>query len=175
LSQYGSTVEVCVVFLDTLTPVFELYVRLRGKTTEDNGLCLWVCGRLVSSVGRICQPNCTAGSLFGIAAESRGGSVRRKGGVDVASPAISNGFWLRMARAAREPCEDDARSVGVPSMRRLWGVLRHLLPWRRVGPTQLGRVAKAYRDSSLNSVWYGRRNSSGGACVGPISGSVAEL
>ncbi|MQM19537.1 hypothetical protein Taro_052543 [Colocasia esculenta] len=25
------TIEVCVVFLDTLTPVFELYVRLRER------------------------------------------------------------------------------------------------------------------------------------------------
>ncbi|MQL80382.1 hypothetical protein Taro_012817, partial [Colocasia esculenta] len=33
-----------------------------------------------------------------------------------------------MAHAAREPCKDDARSVGMPSARRLWGVLRHLLP-----------------------------------------------
>ncbi|MQM16189.1 hypothetical protein Taro_049143 [Colocasia esculenta] len=28
--EYG-TIEVCVVFLDTLTPVFELYVRLRER------------------------------------------------------------------------------------------------------------------------------------------------
>ncbi|MQM16852.1 hypothetical protein Taro_049813 [Colocasia esculenta] len=45
-----------------------------------------------------------------------------------ASPMISGGFRLRMARAAWEPREDDARSVGVPSARRLWGVLRRLLP-----------------------------------------------
>ncbi|MQM22722.1 hypothetical protein Taro_055778, partial [Colocasia esculenta] len=40
LSRYGSTVEVCVVFLDTLTPEFELYVRLREKMTGDSGSCL---------------------------------------------------------------------------------------------------------------------------------------
>ncbi|MQM00988.1 hypothetical protein Taro_033736 [Colocasia esculenta] len=33
---------------------------------------------------------------------------------------ISGGFDIMKARAAREPCEDDARSVGVPSARRLW-------------------------------------------------------
>ncbi|MQM01530.1 hypothetical protein Taro_034288, partial [Colocasia esculenta] len=47
-----------------------------------------------------------------------------------ASPVISGGFRLRMARAAREPRKDDARSMGVPSTRRLWGVLRCLLPGR---------------------------------------------
>ncbi|MQL97623.1 hypothetical protein Taro_030321, partial [Colocasia esculenta] len=30
------TVEVCVVFLDTLTPVFELYVRLRERRQWDS-------------------------------------------------------------------------------------------------------------------------------------------
>ncbi|MQM21815.1 hypothetical protein Taro_054860 [Colocasia esculenta] len=36
LSQYlCCTVEVCVVFLDTLTPVFELYVRLRERRQWD--------------------------------------------------------------------------------------------------------------------------------------------
>ncbi|MQM23328.1 hypothetical protein Taro_056392, partial [Colocasia esculenta] len=77
-----------VVFLDTLTPMFELYVRLRERRQWDSSL--------VSSVGRICQPICTAGSLFGIAAEvgdailnalvmldaiqqSRGGSVQCRG------------------------------------------------------------------------------------------------
>ncbi|MQM20063.1 hypothetical protein Taro_053077, partial [Colocasia esculenta] len=33
-----------------------------------------------------------------------------------------------VARAVREPREDGVRSVGVPSTRRLWGVLRRLLP-----------------------------------------------
>ncbi|MQM13163.1 hypothetical protein Taro_046085 [Colocasia esculenta] len=33
---------------------------------------------------------------------------------------VSDGFWFRMARAAWEPREDDARSVGVPSARRFW-------------------------------------------------------
>ncbi|MQM03704.1 hypothetical protein Taro_036493 [Colocasia esculenta] len=64
---------------------------------------------------------------FVSARQSREGSVRRRGGVVVASPVIFGGFRLRMARAAREPREDDARSVGVPSARRLWGVLRRLL------------------------------------------------
>ncbi|MQM02637.1 hypothetical protein Taro_035404 [Colocasia esculenta] len=31
LSRYRSTVRVCVVFLDTLTPEFELYVQLRER------------------------------------------------------------------------------------------------------------------------------------------------
>ncbi|MQL93310.1 hypothetical protein Taro_025952, partial [Colocasia esculenta] len=35
------TVEVCVVFLDTLTTVFELYVRLRERRQYGSGLCLW--------------------------------------------------------------------------------------------------------------------------------------
>ncbi|MQM11243.1 hypothetical protein Taro_044148 [Colocasia esculenta] len=144
----------------------------------------------VSSVGRVCQPNCTAGSLFGITADvgdailnasympdvisgtasvtrgtgfclasdrgdtfkevkcgfyprrdlqkseksfvlarqTKGGSVRRRGGAVVASPAISDGFWFRMDCAVWEPREDDARSVGVPLARRLWGVLWRLLP-----------------------------------------------
>ncbi|MQL94474.1 hypothetical protein Taro_027125, partial [Colocasia esculenta] len=64
---------------------------------------------------------------FVSARQSRGCSVRRRGGAVVASPAIFDGFRLRMARAAREPREDDARSVGMPSTRRLWGVLRCLL------------------------------------------------
>ncbi|MQM11906.1 hypothetical protein Taro_044822 [Colocasia esculenta] len=33
---------------------------------------------------------------------------------------ISGGFDIVKARAAREPCEDDARSVGVPLARRFW-------------------------------------------------------
>ncbi|MQL70587.1 hypothetical protein Taro_002906 [Colocasia esculenta] len=33
---------------------------------------------------------------------------------------ISGGFQLRMARAAWEPREDDAQSVGVPSARWFW-------------------------------------------------------
>ncbi|MQM15438.1 hypothetical protein Taro_048382, partial [Colocasia esculenta] len=85
----------------------------------------------VSSVGQICQPNCTAGSLFGISAEarqSRGCSVRCRGGAAAASLEISNGFQLRMAHAAREPRKDDARSMGVPSARRLWGVVWRILP-----------------------------------------------
>ncbi|MQL85122.1 hypothetical protein Taro_017646, partial [Colocasia esculenta] len=37
LSRYWCcTVEVCVVFLDTLTPVFELYVRLREIRQWDS-------------------------------------------------------------------------------------------------------------------------------------------
>ncbi|MQL77916.1 hypothetical protein Taro_010333 [Colocasia esculenta] len=37
LSRYlCGTVEVCVVFLDTLTPVFELYVRLRERRQWDS-------------------------------------------------------------------------------------------------------------------------------------------
>ncbi|MQM18826.1 hypothetical protein Taro_051823 [Colocasia esculenta] len=57
---------------------------------------------------------------FVLARQSRGGSVRRRGRVAVASPAISDGFWLPVVRAAREPCEDDTRIVGVPSVRRFW-------------------------------------------------------
>ncbi|MQL67862.1 hypothetical protein Taro_000130 [Colocasia esculenta] len=60
--------------------------------------------------------------------QSRGCSVQHRGGAAVASPAISDGFWFRMARAVREPCEDDAQSMGVPTTRRLQGILRRLLP-----------------------------------------------
>ncbi|MQL87231.1 hypothetical protein Taro_019777, partial [Colocasia esculenta] len=41
LSRYWSTVKVCVVFLDTLTHVFELYVRLRERR---QGTAARVCG-----------------------------------------------------------------------------------------------------------------------------------
>ncbi|MQM08805.1 hypothetical protein Taro_041667 [Colocasia esculenta] len=64
---------------------------------------------------------------FVLARQSRGCFVRRRGGAVVASPVISGGFRLRMARAAREPREDNARSMGVLSARRLWGDLRRLL------------------------------------------------
>ncbi|MQL90919.1 hypothetical protein Taro_023521 [Colocasia esculenta] len=47
--------------------------------------------------------------------QSRGGSVRRRGGAVVASPVDFRRFQLSEVRAVWEPCEDDARSVGVPS------------------------------------------------------------
>ncbi|MQL94356.1 hypothetical protein Taro_027010 [Colocasia esculenta] len=126
----------------------------------------------VSSVGCICQPNCTAGSLFGIAAEVGDAilnasslpdvilgiaSVARGVGFCLASDRgdafnevkrsvcpihnlqkaeealsgareellwllrwISGDSYFRMACAAQELREDDARSVGVPSARRFW-------------------------------------------------------
>ncbi|MQM00049.1 hypothetical protein Taro_032779, partial [Colocasia esculenta] len=144
---------------------------------------MWFQCTRVSSVGRICQPICTTGSLSGITAEegdaimnasalldviprtasvtrgtgfrlasdrgdtfkgfkrgvclgrdfdqsvksfvsaiqSRGCSVRRRGGC---CGVPDGGFFRRSrlpaVRAAREPREDDARSVGVPSARRFW-------------------------------------------------------
>ncbi|MQM03532.1 hypothetical protein Taro_036312 [Colocasia esculenta] len=56
----------------------------------------------------------------GLARQTRGCSVWHRGGAVVASPVISDGFRLRMARTVREPREDGVRSVGVPSMRRFW-------------------------------------------------------
>ncbi|MQL77297.1 hypothetical protein Taro_009704 [Colocasia esculenta] len=134
----------------------------------------------VSSVGRLCQPICTSGSVSGIAAEegdvimnasalldaipgtafvtcgtsfhlasdrgdafkgfkrgvclgrnfdqsvksfisarqSRGCSVRRTGGCCGAFHGGFRRFRLPAVRAAQEPCEDDAWSVGMPSARR---------------------------------------------------------
>ncbi|MQM06594.1 hypothetical protein Taro_039422 [Colocasia esculenta] len=41
MSQYRSIVEVCVVFLDTLTPVFEFYVRLRERRQRTTARVEW--------------------------------------------------------------------------------------------------------------------------------------
>ncbi|MQM21156.1 hypothetical protein Taro_054190, partial [Colocasia esculenta] len=72
VSQYVCTSEVCVVFLDTLTPEFELYVRLRERR-------LWVatcvCGYAVACstpmvggvvlVGLHCSLACGCGATIG--------------------------------------------------------------------------------------------------------------
>ncbi|MQL85052.1 hypothetical protein Taro_017565 [Colocasia esculenta] len=75
----------------------------------------------VSSVGRICQPICTVGSLFGIAAEvDRAEEALSGTGEELLwlLRRISGSFDIVKAHAAREPREDDAQSMGVPSARR---------------------------------------------------------
>ncbi|MQM14613.1 hypothetical protein Taro_047547, partial [Colocasia esculenta] len=64
LSRYlCCTVEVCVVFLDTLTPVFELYVQLRERRQLGSGLCCCLtCSRGAAVGPFVCD--CEAERLF---------------------------------------------------------------------------------------------------------------
>ncbi|MQM11843.1 hypothetical protein Taro_044754 [Colocasia esculenta] len=76
---------------------------------------------------------------FVLARQRRGGSVRRRGGAAVASPVDFWRFRLPTVRAAREPREDDARNMGVPSARRFWRL-----------PVGIGRLSRHW----LTSAWF---------------------